>query len=276
MLDPGLVDALTSAFEEVAETEGLGRDMIAQADESPDVKHEERASGRFKIWSFIWHRFPAVERLGRAGPFAEIAARLMGSTRLNFYGDQLFLKEQGSLHRTAFHQDAPYFNLTGDQCCTMWMPLDPVRTGNSVMGYVRGSHRWKIYAANDFVSQRSLPGSSEEPLPDIEGNETDYDIVYYEAEPGDIIVHHVRTVHGSTAASTAGRRTLALRYAGDDVRYLARPAAPALRADSLRDGDRLDSAEFPLVWTKDGGILQTRSEEADSAAPQTDTSRLSN
>ena len=109
----------------------------------------------------------------------EAIAALMESTRLNFYGEQLFFKEAGSLHRTAFHQDAPYFHLSGDQCCTIWMPLDVVDAGNGMMGYVRGSHRWHVHAANSFASQAPIPGSPLSALPDIEGNEDDFDIVYY-------------------------------------------------------------------------------------------------
>jgi ectoine hydroxylase-related dioxygenase (phytanoyl-CoA dioxygenase family) len=122
---------------------------------------------------------------------------------------------------------------------------------------VRGSHRWPIHSANVFVSQDPIPGSSGERLPDIEGHEDDFDIVYYESEPGDVIVHHVRTVHGSTGnvSATRRRRAVALRYLGDDVRYLKRTGTPPDSAvsPSLRDGDRMDSAEFPLIWTRSGG-----------------------
>jgi hypothetical protein len=34
------------------------------------------------------------------------------------------------------------------------------------------------------VSEEPIPGSVGEQLPDIEGHEDDYDIVYYESEPG--------------------------------------------------------------------------------------------
>ena len=39
-----------------------------------------------------------------------------------------------------------------------------------------------------FVSQEPIPDWTGEQLPDIEGHEGDYDIVYYESEPGYIIV----------------------------------------------------------------------------------------
>lgn len=188
----------------------------------------------------------------------EAIAKLMGATRLNFYGEQLFFKEAGSLHRTAFHQDAPYFHLSGGQCCTVWMPLDVVNSDNGMMGYVRGSHLWEIHAANVFASQAPIPGSTLDPLPDIERHEDEYDVVYYPAKPGDAIVHHVRTVHGSTGnTSRRDRRAFALRYLGDDVRYLEREGTPpdSQKSDALEDGDLMDSDEFPLIWTVDQGYL---------------------
>lgn len=221
-------------------------------------QNSTEASGRFWVRTFTWRHFPSVTALGCGAPMPETIAQLMGSTRLNFYGEQLFFKEAGSLHRTAFHQDAPYFHLIGDQCCTIWMPLDVVDHENSMMGYVRGSHRWEIHAANVFAGQSPIPGSTLARLPDIEGDEDKYDVVYYPAKPGDAIIHHVRTVHGSTGnTSKRDRRAFTLRYTGDDVRYLEREGTPpdSQKSPALRNGDRMDSDEFPLVWTAERGYV---------------------
>ena len=184
----------------------------------------------------------------------------MGPTRINFYGDQLFLKEPMSIRRTAFHQDATYFHLEGEQCCTMWIPLDKVDTENSTMGYVRRSHKGPLYLPNTFVSQMPMPGSmGHEPVPDIEGNEDDYDVVYCNAEPGDVIIHHVRTLHGSTGntSPTRRRRAVGLRYVGDDIRYFEREGAPpdSQKSLHLQNGDIMDSPEFPVVWTQEAGYV---------------------
>ncbi len=222
------------------------------------ASNPDLATGRFWVRTFNWSRFEAVRSLGCDAPMPETIAHLMGSSRLNFYGEQVFFKEAGSLHRTAFHQDAPYFHLTGEQCCTVWMPLDEVDGDNGMMGYVRGSHRWDMHAANVFASQTPIPGSVEKQLPDIEGNEDDYDIVYYPARPGDAIVHHVKTVHGSTGnTASRDRRALALRYLGDDIRYFEREGAAydSQKSATLVNGDLMDSAEFPLIWTDSQGYI---------------------
>ena len=223
------------------------------------ARDTEAATGRFWIRSFNWRKFPSVAELGCTPPLPETIATLMGSTRINFYGEQLFFKEAGSVHRTTFHQDAPYFHLSGEQCCTVWMPLEDVDADNGMMGYVRGSHRWDIHAASYFGSrQTALPGSENKVLPDIEAHESDYDVIYYPAKAGDAIVHQVRTVHGSTGnTGKRNRRAFTLRYLGNDVRYLERKGAPpdSQKSPQLKNGDVMDSDEFPLIWTADQGYL---------------------
>ena len=91
-------------------------------------------------------------------------------------------------------------------------------------------------------------------LPDIEGHESDYDIVYYDVEPGDVIVHNYRLAHGSRGNTSLDRtrRAVSLRFAGDDATALHRPSAPAeFPIDpNLRDGDPLDSKTYPVVWPR--------------------------
>ena len=38
---------------------------------------------------------------------------------------------------------------------------------------------------------------TQQPLPDIEGNRGDYDIVTHTSDPGDVIVHHSNLIHGA-------------------------------------------------------------------------------
>ena len=63
---------------------------------------------------------------------------------------------------------------------------------------------------------------------DIEGDRARYDIVTYATRPGDIIVNHYKTLHGSdgNASRDHMRRAISVRYCGDDVRYCFRPSAP--------------------------------------------------
>ena len=137
----------------------------------------------------------------------------------------------------------------------MWVPADPVNLESGALQYVRGSHLdGRLYAPNLFVSQASLPGAEEQPLPDIEGHSEDYDLIHFDTEPGDVLVHHYRTLHGAggNLSRYQVRRAASIRYTGDDIRFRTRPAAPKLLhlKEQLQDGDRLNDADHPVVWRR--------------------------
>lgn len=212
-------------------------------------------TGRFFVKNSPSRVSAALRTFALESPVKQIAAQLYGASKVNFYFDQMFWKEPGSGKRTAFHQDESYFNCRGTQCATFWISIDHVTRENGAMGYVRGSHLWgREFAANNFVSQERMAGSQGETLPDIEGHESDYDIVYYDSEPGDILVHDYRTIHGSTGniMTNRARRAFAVRYTGDDVTYWERPGTPdeSPKSALLRDGDPLDCEDFPVVWRR--------------------------
>jgi hypothetical protein len=49
----------------------------------------------------------------------------MGSSAVNFFYDQLFVKEPGTTERTPWHQDQPYWALQGSQICSVWVRYEP-------------------------------------------------------------------------------------------------------------------------------------------------------
>ncbi|MEO0436202.1 MAG: phytanoyl-CoA dioxygenase family protein [Pseudomonadota bacterium] len=279
ILDADLVVRMEKVFMEVMDDESnglasadfgeLAKGLEAQGlevlNESNSASQTPKAgTGTFKAGGFNCQNYPSLNDLGTTGPFGPIAAKLMGSERICFYGDQLFWKQPNSLQRTAFHQDATYFHHEGEQCCTFWMPMEKVDEENGMMGYAKGSHRGELYKPNLFVSQASFPGSEGKDLPDVEANEKEFNVVYCPAEPGDIIVHHVKTWHGSTGntSQTRHRRAMTLRYLGDDVRYLERMGTPpdSPKSAQLKDGDPIECEEFPLMWTrKDGFVAKAQS-----------------
>ena len=198
--------------------------------------------------------YPAVQRLAHESPLAELAAQLFGASKINFLFDQIFIKQPGANTRTAFHQDWGYFHVQGEQVASFWTAAEPVAKENGGMGYVRGSHHWDLYSPNAFISQDVAEDAELPVLPDIEGFEADYDIVYFDVEPGDVIVHDYRLAHGSRGNTSLDRtrRAVSLRFAGDDVTALRRSSAPAeFPIDAnLKDGDPLDSDTYPVVWRK--------------------------
>ena len=217
-------------------------------------RESSSADGQYILVNNAVLDYPAVQRLALESPLAEAAAALFGADKVNLIFDQVFVKQPGAVGRTAFHQDQPYFRVDGEQCASFWTPCEPVDQTNGAMGYVKGSHRWGLHAPNEFVSQTPTGEYGLPQLPDIEGCEEEYDIVYFDVNPGDVIVHDYRTVHGArgNVSASRGRRSVSIRYGGDDLVYLDRPSARGVfpKDPALADGDPLDGEVFPVVWRR--------------------------
>jgi Phytanoyl-CoA dioxygenase (PhyH) len=219
------------------------------------VDQSGKDQGSFLFDSGLVSRIGEFRKFALNGPAGSIAAALLQSETVRFFNDQIFVKEARTPDRTAFHQDATYFEIDGDQCCVLSISVDPVRLETGAMIYLRGSHRdGRLYQPNLLVTQAPLPGAEGEPLPDIEGHMEDYDLIYFETEPGDVLAQHYRIVHGAGGNNTQYQvhRAASLRYCGDDVRFKVRPWAPKQlhHTNRLRDGQPLSGPDFPIVWTR--------------------------
>ena len=217
----------------------------------------EEGAGDYIVAHNAWQWNDELRNVAFKSPMAELAAQLMGAQEIRFYFDQTFIKPPGSNLRTTFHQDLGYWTCRGDQICTFWAPVGKVTRATGAMGYIPGSHLWKEnYKANNFVDREPIKGQEGAELPDIESDEAGYGVVYVECEPGDVIVHHVKTIHGSggNVTSDATRRSIAFRYTGDDVVYQLPPGIPADStpiSDTLHEGEPLSGDLFPMIWTNE-------------------------
>jgi ectoine hydroxylase-related dioxygenase (phytanoyl-CoA dioxygenase family) len=200
-----------------------------------------------------WRTDPDFDRFARRSRLPELAAALLASDRVWLYEDSVLVKEPGSPFRTEFHTDAGYFHVAGDLACTFWVPLDPAGPETGAVQYVRGSHRWaEDFRPNLFSIPDPIPGTEGSVVPDILGDPRTAELLIgFEVEPGDVVVHHYRTVHGAPAngSATRRRRAISVRYCGDDIRYRIRPGVPKKpHHAAVRDGDALGGADCPQVW----------------------------
>ncbi len=255
-------------------TDGIRVDMVALAEGLRKVQPgvalaiegdgTEELKGRSVVETDAAYWHGGLRRHNLDGPLPEIVAALTASDKVNFYSDQLFLKEAGSRTRTPFHQDKPYFMVDGGDVAVCWVPVDTVTSENGPMGYVIGSHRWgKTFKPSDFVTDRGtfperdgIDLSGLDVLPAITPDE--YDLTYFDAEPGDVIVHHWATVHGSAGnvSVSARRRAASVRYACEGCTFHQRKSSPEpfRFTIELEEGDPLEFDErFPIVWPRPGG-----------------------
>jgi ectoine hydroxylase-related dioxygenase (phytanoyl-CoA dioxygenase family) len=198
-------------------------------------------------------------------PAAEVAARVMGSRRSNFFYDAIWVKEPGTPKRTRWHQDQPFYPIDGRQMSVCWTPLDRVTT-DTCLELIRGSHRWQRWFQPELTrTGRDLYAvdSRYERMPDIEADRGAYDIVAFDMEPGDCIVFHGLTVHGApgNARLDRRRRALSVIWLGDDAVFAARPGPvrPLFEGHGLAPGEPVDCAYFPRVWPRAAGSHPSRS-----------------
>ena len=220
----------------------------------PDALAEEYTptgeNGRFFGDIEMAQRIQEFRRFALESPAAKIAGLIMGAARVNFFYDQLLVKDPGTESRTPWHQDQPYWAVSGYQVCSIWLPLDPI-AANVSPEYVRGSHRWPEFSPYHFVDGTPYKGTGLPLLPDIEAARDRYDIVRFEMSPGDCLVFQAMIVHSAPGnRSTHRRRALSTRWTGDDARYCKRSGEVAIPTQDpgLNHGDLLDSPRFPVVW----------------------------
>ncbi|NML04370.1 phytanoyl-CoA dioxygenase family protein [Sphingomonas sp. G-3-2-10] len=244
------IDRMRTAIDTVmADPGGLSSNMTGEG------------GGRFYGDFFLWRHNPEFRAFIFESPLAGLAGEMMRSKKVNFFYEQLLVKEPGTAAVTPWHQDLPYWCVGGWQVVSVWVPFDRATPDNGVVTYVKGSHKWgKLYRPRSFGSRpREQDGETAalEEAPDIDGRPQDFEFVTGILEPGDVFVHHARTLHGAPGNATADqrRRALATRWTGADAYFEDRPGN-FLRGDKfgwLREfapaapGEPMDSDLFPVV-----------------------------
>ncbi len=207
----------------------------------------------------LWKLHPECDDYCRNSPLPALAARFFGAGEVRLYFDQLFVKEPGSLSPTPWHNDQPYWAISGAQVMSFWLALDSVTQESGAVEYIGGSHRWNrwfqpaSFADTDRDHMDYEQNKDYEPVPDFDAQREELNVISFDVEPGDIIAFHALTVHGAGGNKTADRRRrgYTVRYIGDDVRYDPRAGTnKKTRVPGLQPGAVMDHARYPLVWPR--------------------------
>jgi ectoine hydroxylase-related dioxygenase (phytanoyl-CoA dioxygenase family) len=207
----------------------------------------------FRTLLYLWENDPDFRAFSLESSLPEMAGKILQSREVRLFADQLLVKESGSVEKTPWHQDQPYWPLSGSQLCTIWVALDPVTLENGAVEYIRGSHRWgKWYKPEGFSAQSQIASPDWDVIPDFDKLRDWHDFVHWDVEPGDAIIHHPLIVHGAGGNLQANcqRRAIAPRYAGDDVRWNPAEGMIVRRNPELAPGATLVSPLFPLAWAE--------------------------
>lgn len=253
--------------QEWIETLSDGMDQHLQAPTERARVWDRDEAGRTMFWdSMAWRGIANYQRFVRESPAAEIAGRLLGSQRVAFYFDAVFVRSAGSQFATPWHQDEPYWSVEGHDTCTVWMPLTSVKAKNA-LAFVPGSHLGnEVFDQYDFgtlnpdrkvdVDRSDFSGIAEADIPDISADPESFGVLSWDMEPGDCVVFNSRILHGGSGLLDAGRdlRVFTSKWLGDDVRIAFRDEgmdpdfSEIMRAHGLAAGDRPATDLLPEIW----------------------------
>jgi ectoine hydroxylase-related dioxygenase (phytanoyl-CoA dioxygenase family) len=217
-LDSAALDSARAAFDWSLANPGRAANQFQGTADAPDRFYQDLLNPNAPA---------AYRRMLLESPAADIVAALWNAPDVWFLYEQVFLKDGGESRRTPWHQDSSYLPIEGNQIAVMWISFDRVAPEDS-LEFVRGSHRGVLYNGSSFdpaddtaplYAQGAMPR-----LPNIEADRSRWDIVSWGVEPGDVIVFHPAMLHGGAPTHRgAHRRTLSLRFFGDDARFVLRP-----------------------------------------------------
>ncbi len=253
-LDPASVAALAPSVDAAFAGDATGDlTAMAGAGATGDGATGAGDTGRFRGGIDHWLVDPVMRDFATTSALPALVAALLRTEHLFLYEDSILVKSPGTREETKFHTDLPYFQVEGTQLATTWCPLDEVTPDTGSLRFVRGSHLWdREFRPNLFVTDDPLPGTEGEVVPSIDPD--DPSVLCPSLGPGDLTVHHARTVHGAgpNTSATTWRRAVSVRYCGDDARVHLRPGLPvSAHHRDLVEGEPLhDGTATPQVWPR--------------------------
>ncbi|WP_442902486.1 phytanoyl-CoA dioxygenase family protein [Frigidibacter sp. MR17.14] len=243
VLDSTEVRTLREEIEKfVAAPHYLWKDQTRSADKS----------GKFLVGAFMWRWSDVVRNIALESTIPHLASDVLGGERVRLFYDQLFFKRAGTRTPTQWHQDLPFWPFTGDQIPSIWIAVTRVDRNGSAVVYRRASHVMGPMLRPVDAFETSSTKVEATPVDSSVAMDTDdLDLVSFELEPGDVVLHHPLVIHGAGAnKSQSDRIGLSIRYLGPSVTWSARQGAMFVPGATghLRDGDAVALEEvFPLV-----------------------------
>src|ERR1700726_2070777 len=157
-----------------------------------------------------------------------------------------FIKEANNPAFVSWHQDSTYWGLSKPDVVTAWVAFTEAAEANGAMEYIPGSHKLDQIPHRDTFAKNNLLTRGQEVMVEVDPSQRQIITL----RPGEMSLHHVRLVHGSSPNPSNDRRIgFAIRYiptsvaqvAGEDSATLGRGEDRyhhfALEPEPIRDLD---------------------------------------
>lgn len=110
----------------------------------------------------------------------------------SLWGSVLFIKNPRSSHFVSWHQDATYMGIEPQEFVTPWLALSPSTLETGCMSMLPGSHRQQIQLHEETFHEDNILTRGQQ-IPGVDESRT-VDLIL---KPGQMSLHHARTIHGS-------------------------------------------------------------------------------
>jgi len=207
---------------------------------------------------YMSRTIPEFRKLIFESAMAEACAQVMGSRQVRFFFDEIFAKSPTSEEKTIWHTDRMGWPTSGNMVPSLWLPLTPITTANS-LECIAGSHvqdvRYWLFSPN---ARKMIRPDDRRPHPDgnLLRNDPKNQFLTWDMAPGDMLVVHPWTLHYSSGnVSPDWRIAISVRMFGDDIRWAPRPDCVNLAGvsfDEMIEGEPPSGPCFPLLWSDDG------------------------
>ena len=135
--------------------------------------------------------FKCIDEIAHHPVIVDAVSDLIGPDIL-LYGSVLFFKEPRSAGFVSWHQDATYMGIEPHTFVTPWLALTPSNAELGCIKVIPGSHKGGILKHHDSFGKDNILTRGQA-IEDIDESAA-VDLVL---RPGQISLHHARTVHGS-------------------------------------------------------------------------------
>ncbi len=129
------------------------------------------------------------------------------------WGSSFFIKEGKDPGYVSWHQDSTYWGLSRPDVVTAWVAFTPSTVQNGCMRVLPESHGEQLGHEDTYAAQNMLSRGQ------VVAAEVDQSrVVDIELAPGEMSLHHVRLIHGSSPNPSGERRVgFAIRYIPTDL-----------------------------------------------------------
>src|SRR5258708_17141639 len=129
-----------------------------------------------------------------------------------------FTKEAKTDDFVSWHQDSTYWGLSGTDVVTAWVAFTPSTVESGAMKVIPGSHKHDQLPHRDRHDPLNLLTRGQEVEVEVDESEA-VDLLL---QPGEMSLHHIRIVHGSSPNHSGDRRIgFAIRYIPPRIRQIA-------------------------------------------------------